>query len=129
MYHQRDMEEAQKDPEVVLPVNPRDWPKTLETMEEYIRLFCGVDGQPLRYGLMDDLIDPVAANDPTYRNNGIEYFTHDEEMIARGSILSGPEVLGADPEDQCITSGTWRNPKRTPKWYFPSIQGERSYKD
>ena len=29
MYHQRDMEEAHKDPEVVPTVNPKDWPKTL----------------------------------------------------------------------------------------------------
>ena len=30
--------------------------------------------------------------------NGSEYFTHDEEMIARGSILSGPAALRSDPE-------------------------------
>ena len=49
MYHQRDMEESHKDPEVVPTVDPRDWPKTLETVEEYIRGFHGVDGQPLIY--------------------------------------------------------------------------------
>ena len=49
----------------------------------------------LRY----DLISPVSASDPTYRANGSEYFTHDEEMIAQGLILSGPAVLGTDPEE------------------------------
>ena len=67
-------------------------------MEDYIRGFYGVDGQPLSYGLREDLIAPVAASDPTYRANGSDYFTHDEEMIARGSILSGPAALGTDPE-------------------------------
>ena len=65
VYHQQDMEEAHKDPEVVPTVNPRDWPKTLETVEEYIRRFCGVGGQPLSYGLRYDFIAPVAASDPT----------------------------------------------------------------
>ena len=37
MYHQQDMGEAHKDPEVLTTVNPRDWPNTLETVEEYIR--------------------------------------------------------------------------------------------
>ena len=39
MYHQRYMEEAHKDPEVVPTVNPKDWPKTLETVEDHIRGF------------------------------------------------------------------------------------------
>ena len=44
------------------------------------------------------MIDPVAASDPTYCANGSNYFTHDEEIIARGSILSGPLALVSDPE-------------------------------
>ena len=42
MYHQRYMVEAHKDPEVLPTVNPKDWPKTLETVEDYIRGFLGV---------------------------------------------------------------------------------------
>ena len=53
---------------------------------------------PLSYGLRDDFIAPVASSDPTYRDTGSEYFTHNEDMISRGSILSGPAVLGTDPE-------------------------------
>ena len=41
MYHQRYMEESHKDPEVVHTIDPRDWPKTLETVEEYIIIFRG----------------------------------------------------------------------------------------
>ena len=66
------------DPEVVPTINPRDWTNPLETMEEFIRVFRGVYGQPLSYGLRDYLIAPVAARDPTYRENGSKYFTHDE---------------------------------------------------
>ena len=67
-------------------------------MKNYIRVFLGVDGQPLSYGLRDNLIAPVASSDPTYRANGSEYFTHDKEMIACGLIISGPAALGSDPD-------------------------------
>ena len=97
MYHQRDMEESHKDPEVVPTVDPRDWTKTLEALEYYIREFSGVDGHPLSYRLRDDLIAPFSARDLMYRANGSEYFTHDEEMIAQGLILSRTEALGTDP--------------------------------
>ena len=39
LYQQRDMEETHKDQEFVSTVDPEDWPKTLEMMEEYIRGF------------------------------------------------------------------------------------------
>ena len=93
MYHQLDMEAAHNDPEVVPTVDPRDWHKTLGTGEEYIRGFRGVDGQPISYMLGDDLIDPVAANDPTYHNNGSEYFTHDEDMILDDPLSVGLRCL------------------------------------
>ena len=41
----------------------------------------------------------AASSDPTHRANGSGYFTHDEEMIACGSILSRSRVVGSDPED------------------------------
>ena len=41
---------------------------------------------------------PSTASDPTYRANGSEYFTHDEDMIPCGPIISGPAVSGSDPE-------------------------------
>ena len=83
---------------MVPTIDPKDWTKTLETVEEYIRGFRGLDGQPLSYRLGYYLIVPVTASDLTYGVNGSKYFTHDEEMIARGSILSGLTVLGTDPE-------------------------------
>ena len=99
MYHQWDMAEYHKDPKVVPTVNAMDWPKTLETVEKYTRGFHRLDGKSLSYGFREDLIALVAAHDPTYHANVIEYFTHDEEMIFRGSILSGHAVIGTDPEE------------------------------
>ena len=72
IYHQRDLEEGHKDSEMLPTVNPRDWAKTLEKVEEYIRGFCRVDWQRLRFGLKGDLINPVASNDPTYCDNESE---------------------------------------------------------
>ena len=72
MYHQQEMEESHKDPEVVPTVDPGEWPKNLETVEDYIKGFCVVDGQTLSYGLMDDFISPFDASHPTYRANGSE---------------------------------------------------------
>ena len=67
-------------------------------MEDYIRVFLVVDGKPLSYGLRDSFEPNGAIRDPTHRANNSEYFTHDEEIIARGSIISGPTVVGSDPE-------------------------------
>ena len=44
------------------------------------------------------MIPPVAASDPTHHAYGSKYFTHDDEMIACGSIFSGPAALRSDPE-------------------------------
>ena len=78
MYHQRYMGETHKYPEVVPTSNPKDWPKTLETVEECIRGFQVVYGQPHCYILKDDLIPAVAASATTYRGNGSDYFSHNQ---------------------------------------------------
>ena len=67
-------------------------------VEDYIRGFRGVIGKPLSYELRDNLIPPAAARDTTHHSNASKYLTHDEEMIACGSVLSGHLVIGSDPE-------------------------------
>lgn len=99
LYNQRDKEEAHKDPEVVPTIDPIDWPKSLEAVEEYLHGFRGVDGQPLSYVLNNEMVPSPEATDPGYRQAGSTYFTPDEEMLARAPILSGPVVLGTDPEE------------------------------
>ena len=44
------------------------------------------------------MIPPTAASDTMHRANGSKYITYYEEIIACGSILSGTEELGSDPE-------------------------------
>ena len=55
---------------MVHTVDKKDWPKNLETAEEHIRGFRGVDGQPLSYVLRDDLEPPFVTSDPTHPANG-----------------------------------------------------------
>ena len=98
IYHQQYTEEAHKDPEVVPTQGPKEWTKTLETAEDYIRGFRGVDGQPLSYGLRDDLEPPADTSDPIHRASVSKCFTHNEDMIACGLILSGPVVFESVPE-------------------------------
>ena len=98
IYHKRYMEEAHNELEVVPTFDPKGCSNNLKTVEELIRGFRRVDGKALSYGLRDDLETPVDASYPTHLTNDSEYFTHDEEIIARGLILSGSVVLGSDPE-------------------------------
>ena len=92
------MEETHKDQEFLPTVDPKDWPKTLEMMEEYIRGFWVVYGKLRSYVLRDDLEPPATASDNMHHTNGSKNLTHDEEMIAHGSILSGSTVSVSDPE-------------------------------
>ena len=61
-------------------------------------------------------IAPVAAHDPIYRADGINYFTHNEEMINQGYILSGHAVLGTYPEEIILFTDSFIT-DRTLIWY------------
>ena len=98
IYHQRDMEESHKDPEVVLTIDPKECPKSLETVEEYTRGFQEVDGQPLSYVLIDHLEYPANVSDTIHHAYGSKYFAHDGEMIYPGLTISWPAVSWSDPE-------------------------------
>ena len=98
LYHQCAMEGAHKYPNVVPTVDPKECPNTLEMVVEYIRGFHGVDGNPLSYCLRDDLAPRSELTDPTVGTNKSTYLTSDEEMIARGKIISGVIVAGTYPE-------------------------------
>ena len=37
-------------------VHNKDWSKTLEVVEEYIRMFCGINGTPLSYVVQKQLV-------------------------------------------------------------------------
>ena len=84
MYHQHNMESKHKDPTVVLTVDDKDLPQTLEATVEYIRGFRGVDGNPISYVIRQDLFPELAAQYPIHGTVGSKYFTIDEDMISRG---------------------------------------------
>lgn len=78
---QRETENSHTDPDTPA-IDSKDWPKTIEAVEEYLRQFRGINGVPLSYVVRKDLIPTTAANDPS-----TNYSTLDEEMIARAPIL------------------------------------------
>ena len=63
-------------------VHTKDWLKTLEGVEEYLRTSCGVNGTPLSYFVRKQLVPTAEAENPL---NGCD--TIDEEIIARAAIM------------------------------------------
>ena len=47
-----------------LRVQTKDWLKTLEGVEEYIRMFCGVNGTSLSYVASKHLVPTAEVDDP-----------------------------------------------------------------
>jgi hypothetical protein len=87
----REYEETYKPSEDVPTINDRDWPKTMETILEYLRSYLGDKKIPLAYVVRESEDVPVA--DP---EGG--YATLQDEMIARAPHFSlVASVRTADP--------------------------------
>jgi hypothetical protein len=80
---QRDTENNHADPDTPPKIDRRDWPKTIEAIEEYLRQFRGTNGIPLSYVVRKNIKPAPSADDPL-----ANYDTLDEEMIARAPILT-----------------------------------------
>jgi hypothetical protein len=65
----------------------KDWPRTIEALEEYLRGCLGTTKLPLAYIVREDIDVPNSANDPS-----ANYATLGAELIARA-----PHVTGAIP--------------------------------
>ena len=78
LYHQNDMEKSKRYPNVVPDIASKDWSRTLETVVEYIRGFCGLYGHPLSYCFRGDLVPTAEITDTTVDNSNITYFSCDE---------------------------------------------------
>ena len=87
MKSQRQLEEAHVDPTTHPVADFKDLPKTKETIEEYLRAFCGVEKSSLGYVTRDDLFPPDTADDPVWGTAGSRYDNIDDEMIARMKII------------------------------------------
>eukprot|EP00804_Cyclotella_cryptica_P003089 CCRYP_006074-RA/>CCRYP_006074-RA protein AED:0.29 eAED:0.04 QI:0/0/0/0.75/0.33/0.5/4/0/1079 len=79
---QRDTERNHTDPDTPPMIDSKDWPKTMEAVEEYLRQFRGVNDVPLSY-----VVRIALAPKPVLTNPATNYLTLDEEMIARAPIL------------------------------------------
>lgn len=87
---QRDCKKNHRDPDTPPKMDARDWPKTMESIEEHLRQFWGLNGTPLSYVIRKSLW-PTAKGD----NPASGYATLDEEMILRAPILGTGTVRGA----------------------------------
>ena len=136
---QAKMEASHKDPTTLPIMDQKNWTKNFEAIDEYFRGLRGHKKHPLQYVYHDALVSPLAAVDPQTGVVGSVYFSHDDEMIARGPILLAgaelaltPKLLGLSPR---VSSSTGQRcgrsllrfsspmmplqsskPQRDPKW-------------
>ena len=80
-------ESIAKDPTVVPTIDTKNWPRTMESVENYIRVHLGVDKTPLSYAIRVDLFPPRAADDPTFGAADSVYHSIDDKIIARHRIV------------------------------------------
>ena len=85
----RDSETAHENPDVVPKIDMKDWPKTIEAIEEYFRNYLGETGIPLAYVVRKE--ENVPANPDPSAN----YDTAMDEMIARAPHADAAGVMTA----------------------------------
>jgi hypothetical protein len=95
---QAKMEASHKDPTALPVMDPKNWTKNFEAIDEYFRGTRGHKKHPLKYVYRDLLVPPLAAVDPQTGVVGSTHFSHDDEMIVRGPILLAGAVVGPDAE-------------------------------
>jgi hypothetical protein len=92
------MEASHKDPTTLPVVDPTNWTKNFEAIDEYFRGLRGYKKSPLCYVYRPDLVPVLAAVDPPTGAVGSLHISHDDEMCARGPILLAGAVVGPDAE-------------------------------
>ena len=73
----RQFEQSYETTDDSIVINPRDWPKTIEGIQEYLRSYLGETKIPLAYVIREN-VDPPADPDPS-----TGYTTVQDEMISR----------------------------------------------
>lgn len=88
----REFESTYKAPTEAPTINAKDWPKTMESIEEYLRSYLGERQIPLAYVVRKSEAVPEIDGEPTYP-------TIQDEMIARAPhfTLDGAGVKVPDP--------------------------------
>jgi hypothetical protein len=87
---QEQLEKNHKDPTIVPTIDFKNWPKTMELLDQWVKGHRGVDGSSLGYVFRRDenLFPPAAADDPPTGDADSVYESHDEEVIARHRIIN-----------------------------------------
>ena len=95
---QAEMEASHKDPTTLPVMDPKNWTKNFEAIDEYFTGLRGYKKSPLRYVFRPELVPALAAVDPPTGTVGSLHISHDDEMCARGPIILAGAVVGPDAE-------------------------------
>jgi len=92
------MEASHKDP-ITLPImDPKNWTKNFEAINEYFSGLQVYKKHPLNYVYCPDLVPVLAVVDPPTGNIGSAHISHDDEMVAWDPILLAGVAAGPDAE-------------------------------
>ena len=80
----KDREKEHKDPVVSLVIDANNWPKTMESLEEYLRGHIGVKGVPLSY-----VVRAKEAVAPSLDEPETRFLSSKDNMVACAQILEG----------------------------------------
>ena len=83
------LERNHKDPVTVPGIDFKNWPKTMDAIEQWIKGHRGVDGSLLGYVTRKavNLFPEAAATDPAMGDANSTYMSHDDEVVARHQII------------------------------------------
>lgn len=84
----RDTEEAHEDPTEMPTINPKNWPKTMKAIEDYLTTYLGETGIPLAYVVRRMVALPPDPDD--------DYDSIELEMIRRAPHGNNNDVYVAD---------------------------------
>jgi hypothetical protein len=93
----RDQEKDHKEPKAP-EINDKDWPRTIESIEEYLAECLGVTKIPLAYVIRDS-IEPVDAPQTGWP-------THQHEMIGRSPIVVNAQAVPLVYTEHFMTDNT-----------------------
>ena len=88
------LEKNHKDPVTVPTIDFKNWPKTMDAVDQYIKGHRGVDGSSLGYVTRKSskLFPPAAVDDPKMGTANSVYMSHDDEVVARHRIIDLPSA-------------------------------------
>jgi hypothetical protein len=92
------MEASPQDPITSPVMDPKNWTKNFEAIDEFFRGLRGYKKSLLCYVYRPHLVPVLAAVDPPTGTVGSLHISHDDEMCARGPILLAGAVVGPDVE-------------------------------